>query len=171
MDRVIREHNMEISEELQECIKGLAVAEGLSVEEYLKKAIRTVRFFQKEWNPEDPAPNEEQTPPAEEAPPPPEEGKTTWIEVNGERLEGKSIRAVYRLFIQKVGCRRIYDSYPEEERLLIFNSKPMNRRAELGEIMVDGRYSFWVYTCISKQVYLRFVKTVAEALDLQVSLP
>ena len=47
-----------VSEELAECIRGLAEEEGLTVEEYLVKAVRTVRLFQREWPPRDSTGNE-----------------------------------------------------------------------------------------------------------------
>jgi hypothetical protein len=44
---------LEISKELKACIEALAEAEGLSVEEYLKRALKLVRFVQKEWAPQE----------------------------------------------------------------------------------------------------------------------
>lgn len=43
---------LNIPEELHAAIVHLAAEEHISVEEYLKKALRTVRFIQKEWTPE-----------------------------------------------------------------------------------------------------------------------
>lgn len=160
---------IEVTEEMKENIETLAEAEGLSVDRYLYKALRTVRFFQKEWFPENEGIKEESVvhpePPEKEVP---VKEDPHWVEVDGERLEGKSIRDVYRKFLGKVGCRRIFDSYPEGKRSLIFTAPPEGRHLKLFEKVTEGRYTFWVYTCLSKQAYLRFLRVVGETMNIKI---
>lgn len=58
--------SLDIPEQLKEVIEDLAREENLSVEEYLKKVIKTIRLFQIEWkeNPEEEAKGFSKTPDA-----------------------------------------------------------------------------------------------------------
>ena len=138
----------------------------MSVEEYLKRALRTIRFLQKTWCTEYPEETTVQEAPAAK---PEEVDSTPWVKVGDTLIKNKKIRALFLEFIIHVGCRRIFDAYPEEARQFIFNHPPKDVKPEFYTKVDDGRYHFWVYHVVSTENARKFMSTAANALgaDLQ----
>lgn len=161
-----------ISEELHAAITDLSAAEQLSVEEYLKRTLKTVRFLQITWGLTEP-----KAPPAE-VPVPEEEAQvavspgacTPWVRVGDTVLKNKVVRQLYLEFIRHVGCRVIYDAYPEDARQLIFNHQPEGKDPAFYTKIDEGRYHFWVYHTLSTRGLRKFMGTCAAALKLDMQL-
>lgn len=160
--------DLNVSEELHAAITDLAAAERMSVEEYLKRALRTIRFLQKTWCTEY---SEEDAAPQEAAAPQPEVvDATPWVKVGDTLIKNKKIRSLYLEFIGHVGCRKIFDAYPEAARQLIFNHQPKDVKPEFYTKMDDGRYHFWVYHVLSTGGARRFMSTAATALNIDLQM-
>lgn len=155
-----------VSEELHVAVTGLSAAEGLTVEEYLKKALRTVRFIQKEWSQDDPAPDSQDAEQTTKE----ETEIIPWVKVGDTLIKNKVVKSLYMEFIRHVGCRRIFDHYPEDARQMVFNHLPQGKDQKNYVNVSDGRYMFWVYNVVSMKTVRSFISTTAQALEMDISM-
>lgn len=161
--------NLDISKEMKDCIEGLASLEGATVEEYLKKALKTVRWVQKEWAAPVP-PSEEKPSQVQSNPSYPAPDKAV-VEVDGKKYRSKTYNGLMQEVVTDLGCKRVFDALVETGGDNRFVTKlPEGARVEFFKELHEGGYHFWIRTNVSKKDVTKFIEKVAKNLNLPVRI-
>ena len=167
-----------VTDSQKELFEGLAEAEGVSVGDYLYKAVRTVEVFLKEWgvrSAENSTECLQEALECEEASPTPlpaPELLKAWAVVGGELYQNKTYKGLLLAVIKGVGCKKVFESFPEGgPRSLLHSKRPDAVKEEFGEYIQEGRDHYWVYTQVSKDGINRFLRESAKSLELTIELP
>lgn len=155
--------NLDISKEMKDCIEGLASSEGATVEEYLKKALKTVRWVQKEWASPVPPPKGVQDNPSHPVP------DRAVVEVDGKEYRSKTYNGLMQKVVMGLGCKRVFDALDKTGGDNRFVTKlPEDARVEFFKELQEGGYFFWIRTNVSKKDVTKFIVKVAKNLNLPV---
>lgn len=151
----MEESTIVVTAQQKELFESLASSEGMSVGDYLQKAVKSVEFVLREWGMAG-QPEEVVEEPA------PVLSKDPRFTIGDKVYTDATYKGLMLKVLQDVGYRKVFEAYPEDKTPVIFHRRPEGVADTRGVEVKEGRYSFWVNTNHSSKNIFTVLQRVAE---------
>jgi hypothetical protein len=148
---------IEISEEEYDGIEKVAKSLKLSVVDLVLKGVKACTLILDLFP--------EQTELAEEDSEIPEEIKAM-VTIGDKKYTSSSWRQLLQDVVSSLGCRRVFDAYPEDKRNILSQDSPDEKAIRRYVKVADGKYKFYLLVHFSAKGIKDTLKVVATSLGL-----